>query len=67
MDGAIFQNVPWFLILLASAGALWLGLRLGVRYHATLANMPLIGVNASNKTDERLDRLEALIEKLANK
>jgi hypothetical protein len=65
MDGAILQNVPWFLILLAFVGGGWLGLRLGVRFHAMLANVPFIGVNASVAADAKREaELAAMREQI---
>lgn len=69
MDAGILQNVPWFLLLLALLGGGFIGLRLGVRFHATLANVPLIGVNASTKQNAEIAamREEAAADRKAMK
>ena len=61
------QILPWLVAIAGSLFCLWLGLRVGVRFSAPLANVPFIGVGASKKTSDRLDRIEALIEALASK
>jgi hypothetical protein len=61
------QILPWLVAIAGSLFCLWLGLRVGIRFSPQLANVPWIGVGSTATLKDRMDRMEALMEKLANK
>lgn len=63
--GPILTALPWLLVIAGTGFGLWLGLRLGVRFHAVLENLPLIGVGASVKQSAEVADLRADVKALA--